>query len=312
MGAISFSIYNITINGNSSIGLFENSTATNGYPFDYHFYNCYFGGSADLFNFNSTYSSSRYQFWDCQFVPVNASYGSFNSNGNYNTTPVIFIGCDFSISSGYHGFEFGACSAYFLGNYTHIANGISPSPLINITNSTAMPTLFISGHQFIDTDSAFLLYFGSTNTGVITNFYLYGSNWNNGSQSFIEGYYTNAITSVHSDMIHDNSGVTVGLLKYIPVTLTANPPVSGTVYQNTNPYDIDILLPVYASASGTAGTVAYGISATSTVTEMTPKFVSGSTSSSAVDIVSVRVPAGWYFEFTASGVTFGTAVVNVV
>ena len=91
--------------------------------------------------------------------------------------------------------------------------------------------------------------------------------------------------------------------------ISANPPVSGTPYQNTNPYDIIIDLPVYASTSGTAGTVAYGKSATSTVTEMTPKFVSGSTSSSAVDIVSLRVPAGWYFEFTASGVTFGTASV---
>ncbi len=92
-------------------------------------------------------------------------------------------------------------------------------------------------------------------------------------------------------------------------TISANPPVTATVYQNTNPFDIEILLPVYATTAGTAGTVAWGISATSTVTEMTPRYVNGATSSTAVDIITVRVPAGWYYEFTASGVTFGTATV---
>ncbi|MCY0870634.1 MAG: hypothetical protein OWT27_08620 [Firmicutes bacterium] len=92
-------------------------------------------------------------------------------------------------------------------------------------------------------------------------------------------------------------------------TLPANPPASGTIYQNTNPYPIEIDLPVYASTSGTAGNVAYGISATDTVTEMTPEFVSGSTSSSAVDIIKLYVPAGWYYEFTYTDVTAGTATV---
>jgi len=31
--------------------------------------------------------------------------------------------------------------------------------------------------------------------------------------------------------------------------------------------------------------------------------------STSVDIIRLRVPAGWYYEFTASGVTFGTASV---
>ena len=93
-------------------------------------------------------------------------------------------------------------------------------------------------------------------------------------------------------------------------TLSANPPVSATVYQNTNAYDIRIYLPVYATTAGTAGTVAYGEDASSTVTEMTPKFISGSTSSTSVEIVDLVVPAGHYFEFTGTGVTFGTATVK--
>ena len=93
-------------------------------------------------------------------------------------------------------------------------------------------------------------------------------------------------------------------------TLSANPPASGTVYQNTNPYNIEIDLPAYATTSGTAGyvTIAKG-SSSSSLTTIGNQFVNGSTSSTSVDIIRLRVPAGWYYEFTASGVTFGTASV---
>ena len=96
------------------------------------------------------------------------------------------------------------------------------------------------------------------------------------------------------------------------ITVVANPPVSATVYRNNNPYDIRIYLPVYATTAGTAGTVAYGEDSSSTVTEMTARYVNGATSSSAVDIVELVVPAGHYYMFTASGVTFGTATVKAV
>ena len=92
-------------------------------------------------------------------------------------------------------------------------------------------------------------------------------------------------------------------------TISANPPVSGTVYQNTNPYDIEIDLPAYASTSGTAGYVTVAKGSTDTPTAIANQYISGDTSSSAVDIVRLRVPAGWYYEFTSSGVTFGTASV---
>ena len=92
-------------------------------------------------------------------------------------------------------------------------------------------------------------------------------------------------------------------------TLSANPPVSGTVYQNQNPYPIEIELPVYATTSGTAGYVTVAKGSTSTPTAIGNQFVNGSTSSTSVDIIRLRVPAGWYYEFTASGVTFGTASV---
>ena len=90
-------------------------------------------------------------------------------------------------------------------------------------------------------------------------------------------------------------------------TLSANPPVSATVYQNTNPYDIEIDLPVYATTAGTAGYVTVAKGASSTPTAIGNQYVSGDTSSTATQIIRLRVPAGWYYEFTGSGVTFATA-----
>ena len=101
---------------------------------------------------------------------------------------------------------------------------------------------------------------------------------------------------------------TDGTEPYSPtVTISANPPVSGTVYQNTNPYAIEIDLPVYATTSGTAGYVTIAKGSTDTPTAIGNQYVSGDTSSTATQIIRVRVPAGWYYEFTGSGVTFGTA-----
>ena len=90
-------------------------------------------------------------------------------------------------------------------------------------------------------------------------------------------------------------------------SLSANPPVSATVYQNTNPYPIEIDLPVYATTAGTAGYVTGAKGATDTPTAIGNQYVSGSTSDTSEQIIRLRVPAGWYYSFTASGVTFGTA-----
>jgi hypothetical protein len=143
--------------------------------------------------------------------------------------------------------------------------------------------------------------------GAITVDYLY-----------IRGLQTTLPTSLISNSTGSTTNIIYPDIKYcnytgLPIaipTLSANPPVSGTVYQNTNPYDIEIDLPVYATTSGTAGyvTVAKG-SSSSSLTTIGNQFVNGSTSSTSVDIIRLRVPAGWYYEFTSSGVTFGTASV---
>jgi hypothetical protein len=93
-------------------------------------------------------------------------------------------------------------------------------------------------------------------------------------------------------------------------TISTNPPVSGTVYQNTNNYPIEIDMPVYATTSGTAGyvTIVKGPS-TGNLTGIASQYVSGDTTSTATQIITLRVPTGWYYKFVSSGVTFGTASV---
>ena len=99
-----------------------------------------------------------------------------------------------------------------------------------------------------------------------------------------------------------------GLIFSTP-SISANPPVTGTVYQNTNGFDIEIDLPVYATTSGTAGYVTLAKSSTDTPTAIANQYISGDTSDTSEQIIRLRVPAGWYYSFTESGVTFGTASV---
>jgi len=119
--------------------------------------------------------------------------------------------------------------------------------------------------------------------------------------------YTFAIGSMPPDYVPT---INIYPKSLLTPSLPANPPVSGTVYQNTTPYGIEIDLPVYATTSATAGyvTVAKGASSSS-LTTIGNQYVSGDTSDTSEQIIRLRVPAGWYYEFTASGVTFGTASV---
>ena len=89
--------------------------------------------------------------------------------------------------------------------------------------------------------------------------------------------------------------------------LTDNPPVSSKVYQNSTTNSLIVYLPCYATTSGTAGYVTIAKGSTDTPTAIGNQYVSGDTSSTATQIIRLRVPAGWYYSFTGSGVTFATA-----
>ena len=68
-----------------------------------------------------------------------------------------------------------------------------------------------------------------------------------------------------------------------------------------------IYLPVYATIPGTAGKVAVALSPTSPPTQLIAKYISESTSSSSTEVIELTVPVLWYYSFTATGATFGTA-----
>ena len=96
-------------------------------------------------------------------------------------------------------------------------------------------------------------------------------------------------------------------------TISANPPVSGTAYQNTNPYDIRLKIPVtYNPSTTAAATLATGISATSTVTTSTKVSIPSGLTAADGQILTydMVVPAGWYFELVATNATIGTVEVQ--
>ena len=96
-------------------------------------------------------------------------------------------------------------------------------------------------------------------------------------------------------------------------TLPANPPVSGTAYQNTNPYDIRLKIPVtYSPTSTAAATLATGISSTSTVTTSTKVSIPAGLTAADGEILTydMVVPAGQYYEVVVTNATIGTVEVQ--
>ena len=296
--------------GNSSVGYFENSNAiTEDITFDYHWHNCYFGASPfNAFNFNNISTTSRYEFFDSQFALDGGSGGNFGLNGAENGTPLIFIGCDFSVPSGNYLFNLGAIAPYVIACYAHVGGGTSNEAIFNLTNSSNCAWFDIYGLQLMDTYTYLFNAQSVTNAGRLSKASIYGVQ---SSNLFLGSVIADLILQLKTDQLNTNpnTGIT-GFVDSLSPSLSANPPVSGTVYQNTNTYDIEIDLPVYATTAGTAGyvTIAKG-SSSSSLTTIGSQFVNGSTSSTSVDIIRLRVPAGWYYEFTGSGVTFGTASV---
>jgi len=117
---------------------------------------------------------------------------------------------------------------------------------------------------------------------------------------------------IHVDPFFDNRGRYFGgYPPSVPSSIT-----SGTIYQNQNPLKVRIYLPVYASTAGTAGSVSVAMgnnqsnASPPSIPTLYTKFINGSTSSSSPEIVTVEVPAGWYYSFTGTGVTFGTPTVE--
>jgi len=245
---------------------------------------------------------SRCVFWNMNLnglsvvnydVTINNTYTE-NQNGGKDT----FIACYWNGYSGANGYSIeytatgGAPNALILIG-TILANNYSGSnPAVIYSNTTPVELQLVdSTIQYNGSGTVPLLY--TPSTGSI-NVQLRGG-------SLVFPSVTMEVNANGTLTPIENRG-----------TLPANPPVSGTVYQlgGTGYYiSATIYLPVYATTAGTAGYVTVALGGTNSPTPLFTKYVSGDTSSTAPEIVSVRVPLIWYYSFTGSGVTFGTATV---
>jgi len=267
-------------------------------------------------------------------------YWQFNQTGS-TSTPANVPAVDFSAISNQTGINsqiafIDGNGAIFNLNFSAIASNIPAINFQALNNGVGSQTItfrWVTGDANLGTPSGQTLIFniagpniqyiqigpdpvGATYPNGRGFMFLSGNLVFNGNSS-----YTNAIDSKGGAYIDNNfqvngvlytlTGISTGSITSSP-SISANPPVSGTVYQNPNFYDILISLPVYASTSGTNGSVAYGTSKTSTITLQPAKFISGSTSSSAVEYINLIVRGGWYYEFVGTNVTFGTAIVSAL
>ena len=102
-----------------------------------------------------------------------------------------------------------------------------------------------------------------------------------------------------------------GYNNVVTPTISTNPPVSGTAYQNTNPYDIRLKIPVtYSPTSTAAATLATGTSSTSTVTTSTKVSYPAGITTGIIETYEIVVKAGQYFELVVTNATIGTVEVQ--
>ena len=261
------------------------------------FDNCYFDPSLWYRIIQITNSTLSITFSKCFLTPYLTSglalvigAGSTTTSGTYNCRSIVFDTCNITLNSSGSRvvyvpeyatvdlLSFRDCTVLTSGSVNTTAGSYAG---ILVNNDGIINTLVMDGVRFNYTTLTNPI----NNTGTINYF----------KPKNITNHAGNQYLSL--------------VIPTTSPTLSANPPVSGTVYQNTNPYDIEIDLPAYATTSGTAGYVTLAKGTTSTPASIGNQFVNGATSSTSTEIIKLEVPAGWYYSFTTSGVTLGTATV---
>ena len=99
-------------------------------------------------------------------------------------------------------------------------------------------------------------------------------------------------------------------------SLATNPPVSGTPYEWSGPGTLQLAVPVTLNPTSTAAataTLGIGASSTTATSIMDQASRPDTLTAAAGEIVNLRVevPAGWYYEVTATNATIGTATAIV-
>ncbi|WP_298340189.1 hypothetical protein [Ferrimicrobium sp.] len=240
-------------------------------------------------------AASAYQ-WRSEIGITGYQYAWFTGGAHISIGKLMVDMCVYGIYQFWGGYYSNTVQTYDVQNTKYfistLPNG-NPSPITtlvitNIVSGDQKSSGYSYDYEYVVYDQSNSTYKGGLNMVATLSMY---------NPDFSPLYSITEFSQIHIKEIG---------LRSTP-TIPTNPPATGTVYQNTNPYDITIDLPVYASTSGTAGYVTIAKGSTDTPTAIGNQYVSGDTSSTATQIIRVRVPAGWYYEFTGSGVTFATA-----
>ena len=168
----------------------------------------------------------------------------------------------------------------------------------------------VTGNPSVFADDCTWGFEGSEPSGGSTAWYT--DMTNGGSLHIVGGGLGFGVTAL------DNAGsagrfLAVHVDSYNPIgviTPPASPLVSGTVYQNTAAVPITIYQPAYASTSGTAGSVAVALGSSSSPSALYTDLIDAGTSSSSPRTLTLRVPPGWYYSFTATGATLADAQIQ--
>ena len=259
---------------------------------------------------------TRLSFIGCTLNGANVYNDSSNNN-------VSFIACDFNqglnvnVTAIYR-------SAYYFATMQFVGSNINAHIQLQ-GNRTIMMSVYggniggeiyvTSGYHFIrigdiywdystgDTSYISISSGATLSSLIIENVYFPGSNINLVNQSGTVNYFKFTTANASSSTI-PTINVSVNVVN------PASVPVSGTPYQNTNGYDILIYLPVYTSTSGTAGNVKASVGASSSsLTQVINEIINSGTSSSNPRTIILKVPAGWWYEFVGTTVTFATSEV---
>lgn len=234
----------------------------------------------------------------------NGSY--FNINGNDNS------GATFIATTFLYSLTIGNAGGGQISNVSFDGTFSSEYNMGYITTLGPISNMLINNCNIVIGNTSGIDYLIDATNGTVINLVIKNSPTN---VKVNPAYIVYPVSNVNIVSLDFSSGLTLNgnTLNYPEPqtpTLSTNPPVSGTVYQNTNNYPIEIDMPVYATTSGTAGyvTIVKGPS-TGNLTGIASQYVSGDTTSTATQIITLRVPTGWYYKFVSSGVTFGTASV---
>ena len=266
-------------------------------------------------------NASGFQEIECKAIE---NYGSIL---NFNAQLIDYFGYSSSTGklwvSGGSAYLYGSNLININGNIDLVAvygSGYSGTGFINIGDNAQQSNISIGSLHIMDmmgkggSNGAFIQvnldtgYTATVDNLMLGNIMADGLTANTGFVSYPFGGGL-VVNNVFKRGISSNTDyVYTGIPENSP-SLPTNPPASGTVYQNTNPYGIEIDLPVYATTAATAGYVTVAKGATSKPTAIANQYVSGGTLDTSEQIIRLRVPAGWYYEFTGSGVTLGTASV---